>query len=107
MITVRDIVSGLANGILSLDTVLCDTAGNPIMYYSSKDLNKVDMHTKADYDVGSELEARLENAIENMEYEEDFLSECLEDGYTIEDFKEVSNERYEWAKRVAEEHGLI
>ena len=50
------------------------------------------------------LEDMIKNAIENDVDELDFFMEVLEQGFTLEDFKET--EYYNYAKQFMEEHGL-
>ncbi len=55
------------------------------------------------------LKDELTDALESYEQEGysecDTLSTLLEIGYKLDDFKHI--DRYEWAKRVAEDYGLI
>ena len=51
------------------------------------------------------LKEMMKNAIENNIDELDFFIEVLEQGFTLEDFKET--EHYDYAKRFMEEHGLV
>ena len=64
------------------------------------------LQTKDDFDVAAELKAALEHFSEENYDEADALSELFEMGYTLEDFMYDQNE-YEWAKAVAEGHGLL
>lgn len=51
------------------------------------------------------LKNMMKNAIENDVDELDFFMEILEQGFTLEDFKETKH--YDYAKQFMEEHGLI
>lgn len=54
--------------------------------------------TKNDFDVPNELEAQIEHFKEENWDEADALSQLLEYGFTIEDFK-YDESRYNWAKK--------
>jgi len=56
--------------------------------------------------VGFELEAKLKYFAEQDTDECDAMLELLKAGFTLEDFK-YNEERYEWAKRVMNDYGLI
>jgi len=56
--------------------------------------------------VPNELEAQIEHFKEENWDEADALSQLLEYGFTIEDFK-YDESRYNWAKTVGKEHGLL
>ena len=51
------------------------------------------------------LEKALETYMEENWDEADALSDLFDKGYVLDDFK-YNEERYEWANRVASEHGL-
>lgn len=68
--------------------------------------DRVVIQSKLDFDIGEEIEAMLERYAEDDWDETDALMDMMEIGYSLEDFK-YNNNRYEWAKRIAEEHGLI
>ena len=51
------------------------------------------------------LEDMMKNAIANDIDELDFFMEVLEQGFTLEDFKEIGH--YDYAKKFMEEHGLV
>lgn len=74
---------------------LCDDRMAPVVV----------LQTKSDFDVPTELEAMLNNFLEENADETDAVSELLEIGYSLEDFRAIG--KYEWAKRIASEHGLI
>ena len=80
-----------------------------LLAFKVKGCKGVVLQTRGDFDVKSELEARLEAVAQNEYYvdnEADFMIDLFEHGFTVEDFS-YDPERYEWAKRVAEEYGLI
>lgn len=65
--------------------------------------------TKNDFDVPNELEEQLTHFKEA--YGEDYsdaenLSELFELGFVLDDFK-YDQDRYNWAKKVAEDNGLL
>lgn len=62
--------------------------------------------TKNDFDVSCELEAQIERFKEENWDEADALMELLEYGFVLDDFK-YDPDRYNWAKMIGEEHGLI
>ena len=62
--------------------------------------------TRADFDVENELEAAFVHFQEENWEEADALDFLFNLGYTLNDMK-YDLDRYEWAKRVAEEHGLV
>ena len=62
--------------------------------------------TKDDFDVSCELEAQLEHFQEENWDEADALARLLEFGFVLDDFK-YDQDRYNWAKAVIEEHGLL
>lgn len=62
--------------------------------------------TKNDFDVPNELEAQIERFKSGNWDEADALAELLEYGFTLDDFK-YDRDRYDWAKAVGEEHGLL
>lgn len=62
--------------------------------------------TKNDFDVPNELEAQMERFEKENWDEADALSELLEYGFVIDDFK-YDESRYNWAKTVGEENGLL
>ena len=109
----------LLNGFDDNDRIILDlgdnmkaTSENEVIYAfkhrkssESECAPVVVLQTKADFDVAEELEAALKHYEEENYEEEDALSELLEMGYVLEDFKRI--DRYDWATRVAEEHGLI
>lgn len=67
------------------------------------------LQTRGDFDISSELEARVEAAAKGEYYvdnEADFMIDLFQHGFTVEDF-DYDPERYEWAKRTAKEYGLI
>lgn len=64
------------------------------------------LQRRADFDVQTELEAYLNHCIDEDINETDALADLFEMGYTLEDFS-YSESRFDWATRVAKEHGLI
>ena len=64
------------------------------------------LQKRADFDVQEELEAYLDHCIDENIDETDALADLFEMGYTLNDFG-YSLDRYNWASRVAKEHGLV
>ncbi len=62
--------------------------------------------TRDDFDVSNELEAQIERFQKENWDETDALMELMEYGFTVEDFR-YDQGRYEWATKIAREHGLI
>ena len=93
--------------IYESDETLIDNATD-IATYRIIELEHGDKNPKFTY-----LEPMMRNIeacftqYEEEEWEEsDALSDFLEKGYTLEDLR-YDTHRYEWAKRVAEEYGLV
>jgi hypothetical protein len=63
------------------------------------------LQTRADIDVSAEIEATLEHYQEEGWDEVDALLDLAEIGYQLDDFA-YDKERYEWAKSIAETHGI-
>lgn len=83
-----------------------DPRNEIILAFKMLNGNSVVLQTRDDFDVSNELEATLEHyAKEDMD-ECDAMMELMEMGFTLDDFRYDDN-RYEWAKRVANEYGLI
>ena len=55
----------------------------------------------------TDLEAELEKYARDGWDETDALSDLFSKGFTLDDFSKYGDTRYEWAKTIAEEHGLI
>ncbi len=98
--------------IIDLGDTMHATAENEVLYaFKHRKSSEpeyapvVVLQTRADIDVSEELSASLNHYEEEGYAEGDALSELLEIGYTLEDFKSI--ERYDWAKRVADECGLV
>ena len=64
------------------------------------------MGTLTEDEIREELTERLNRASEEDMDEFDFFREVFEDGYTIEDFRTISEAKYEWAKEHCENLGL-
>lgn len=62
--------------------------------------------TRNDFDVSNELEAQIERFRDENRDEADALTELIEYGFTVDDFK-YDRDRYLWAMETAEKHGLI
>lgn len=65
--------------------------------------NRIVLQTKNDFDVQTELEARLEHYAEEEWDEYDAFLDLAEDGYTLDDFT-YDPDRYEWAMEFSETH---
>lgn len=103
--TVKNLIKQLLE--YPMDYKVVDTDDSPIMYMVDiHDKNAVRLEPKAQMDVANELEARIDYYAENNWDEADALEDIFDDDYTLDDFK-YDEVRYEWAKRIAEEHGLI
>lgn len=103
--TVKNLIKQLLE--YPMDYKVVDTADSPIMYMVDiHDRNAVRLEPKNQMDVANELEARI-RYYELNGYDEVYaLDDILKDDYTLDDF-EYDKVRYEWAKRIAEEHGLV
>lgn len=98
--------------IIDADNVFAATPKNEVLYaFKHKSSTDEDwapvvmLQTRNDIDVTEELEAYIQHCIDDNVDEVDALMDLFEIGYTLEDFK-YNNDRYEWACRVAEGHGL-
>lgn len=99
--------------ILDIGNTMKATPENEIIYAfkhkksSDKDYAPVIvLQRRSDFDVQTELEAYLDHCIDENIDETDALTDLFEMGYTLNDF-DYSESRYNWASRVAKEHGLI
>lgn len=61
---------------------------------------------ETDNDLRAELDTRFEQASEEQVDELDFFIDLFELGFTLDHIKHYLPERYQYAKRFAEEHGL-
>lgn len=75
-----------------------------------KAINQLSLVYDAGVDANDKVSAALTKALERYEKgnwdEADALSDLFAKGYALEDFS-YDPVRYEWAKNIAEEHGLI
>ncbi len=64
------------------------------------------LQRRSDFDVQTELEVYLDHCIDENIDEADALADLFEIGYTLNDFS-YNESRFDWASKVAKEHGLI
>lgn len=84
--------------------------GEPVLFLESLVDNKeiVWLESESDIDLGTELEARFENAAETQMDELDFYMDLLEIGITIDMVRKYMGEDVaKHMKTFCEEHGLI
>ena len=74
-----------------------------ILAHAKQFPKKIVLQTKADIDVPDELEARQQFYAEKGYDEYDFLLDCGEDGFVLDDFK-YDARTYEWVKNISETH---
>lgn len=69
--------------------------------------NLVWIEGKDDIDLGEEISARFENAIETQMDELDFFMELIDIGISLGDIEKYCPEKYEYSKSFMEQHGLV
>lgn len=83
-----------------MDAQVIDTREIPIMMivYKPND-NEIRLEPKDQIDLNAELDAFIEQAIEDNYDDREGIYELQEMGYTLEDLKNYSESFYEWAKQ--------
>lgn len=65
------------------------------------------LQLRSDFNVKNQLEAYFQECAEQGDVEENEVLSCLFAlGFTLDDFK-YDDTRYEWAKKIADDYGLI
>ena len=62
---------------------------------------------KANIDLGDEIAARFEKAVEDQMDELDFFMDLIDMGITLEDIRVYCPDKYDYSKSFMEEHGLF
>lgn len=99
---VRELIKQLMDYPMDAQVVLDDN--DPVMYcvYARNAwMNKeaVRLEPKSQMDINTELDAFIEQAIEDNYDDREGIYELQEMGYTLEDLKNYSEDFYEWAKQ--------
>lgn len=107
---VSDILSALQSIPDDYEVKLEKASGNNLLFVVSYVGNNdiIVLSDKSDYDLSFELYERFQYASEHLLDELDFFTELFETGFTIDDLREhLNKDKFEYAKKFAEEHGLI
>lgn len=107
--TVEKLINQLKKYNPKAEVRLNDSQGTTALFavaFANND-NLVWIEGKDDIDLGEEISARFENALETQTDEIDFFMELIDTGISLEDIKKHYPEKYEYSKNFMEQHGLI
>lgn len=107
---VKKAIEILQNMNSNAELKLHDRFGEPVLFIVAleNDNNTVWLETETDNDMGSEIGARFENALEKQLDELDFYTDLLETGITVDMVRKyMDDETANHMKDFCEEHGLL
>lgn len=94
------------NTLITIDAPYLKSNNNNIVRWISENDTTIAINDKASEDIEEELSARYNHHLTVNDSDSDFVQSCFDAGFTLEDFKQVSDEVYSFVKRTKEEFGL-
>ena len=92
--------------LITIDTPALEENNNNLVRWFCEDGTTIAINEKSSEDVAEELISRFNNHLLKNDSDADFVQSCFESGFTLKDFKLISNDAYFFAKRTKKEFGL-